>query len=192
MKLAEKPHRPKVDPIKLRILGAELIRALGLDPQAPGLQDTPRRWAAWWSEFMDYEPGNTETSFEAVTADQMVVLSGIRVHSLCEHHLLPFVCDIAIGYISEAHILGISKLARIAHLHAHRPQVQERLVKEIADSIQSLSGSSHVAVLASGSHLCMSMRGIRTDARMVTSETRGLFRESAASRAEFLRLAGLM
>lgn len=192
MEILAAKRSEEIDVAHLERIGNELIRALRLDPNAPGLKDTPRRWANWWVEFMEYHPGNTGTTFEAVTADQMVVLSGIRVASLCEHHLLPFMCEISIGYISDERILGISKLARIAHQHAHRPQVQERLVKEIADSIQALSGSNHVAVLASGSHMCMSMRGIRSDARMVTSETRGLFRENAASRAEFLRLAGLM
>src|SRR5579872_4051622 len=108
-----------VDYERVLELGRELLVALGEDPNREGLQDTPRRWAAWWREFIEYKPGTTDTSFEATTANQMVVVSGIRVYSLCEHHLLPFWCDISVGYIVHERVLGLSKFARIAEQVAH-------------------------------------------------------------------------
>jgi len=166
-----------------------LLTTIGEDAERSGLADTPARWARWWLEFIDYDPGNTETTFEAVTADQMVVVSGIRVWSLCEHHLLPFWCDVAIGYITGDQVLGLSKFARIAHQVAHRLQIQERLTAQIADEVQRLSGSNDVAMLASGVHLCMAMRGIKSPGLMTTSEVRGKFRDRPEARAEFMALA---
>lgn len=178
-----------VDYEKLHALGRELLIALGEDPDREGLADTPRRWAAWWKEFIDYEAGTTDTTFEAITTQQMVVVSGIRVYSLCEHHLLPFWCDISVGYVTREKVLGLSKFARIAHENAHRLQVQERLVHAIADEVERVTGSPDVAVLGNGVHLCMVMRGIRTDAQMSTLVTRGLFAEKPDRLDDFLRLA---
>ena len=132
-----------------------------------------------------------DTLFERVEADQLVVVSGIRVWSLCEHHILPFYCDIAIGYIASGAVLGLSKFGRIAHAYAHRLQIQEQLVQQIADEVQAMTLSPDVAVLASGVHLCMVMRGIKTPALMTSSIMRGCFRESDSARQEFLSLARL-
>ena len=118
----------------------------------------------------------------------MVALTGIRVWSLCEHHLLPFWCDISIAYISGDKIIGISKLARIAHHHAHGLNVQEQLVARIADTVQEKTGSEHVAVIAKGQHLCMSMRGIKSEAMMVSNEMRGRFLESQSTRMELMEM----
>jgi GTP cyclohydrolase I len=178
-----------VDHEALLRIGRELLVAIGEDPDRDGLRDTPRRWADWWREFISYEPGPTDTAFASAEADQMVVVSGMRVWSLCEHHLLPFWCDLSIAYIPAGRVLGLSKFARVAHQFAHRLQVQERLTARVADEVQRLSGSPDVAVLARGEHLCMSMRGIRTPAMMTSSVVRGAFRESDSARAEFLRLA---
>lgn len=167
-----------------------LLAAIGEDPEREGLRDTPRRWAKSWAEFMDYDPGKVDTCFEAVKADQMVVVSGVRVWSLCEHHLLPFWCDVAVGYTTDQAVIGLSKVARLAHKHAHRLQVQERLVEGIADDVQAQTGSENVAVLAQGVHTCMVMRGIKTPGTMTSSAMRGSFRHNDAARAEFLRLAG--
>lgn len=169
-------------------IGRELLVALGEDPEREGLWETPRRFADAWREFIDYDPGQTETCFEHTSTDQMVVVSGMRVWSLCEHHLLPFWCDIAIGYIATDRVLGLSKFARIAHECAHRLQLQERLAQQIADRIEQVTQCSDVAVLARGEHLCMTMRGIRTPARMTSSVMRGVFRDESETRAEFLRL----
>jgi GTP cyclohydrolase IA len=111
------------------------------------------------------------------------------VFSLCEHHLLPFWCDVSIGYVARDKVLGLSKFARVAHQFAHRLQVQERLTHQVADEVERLAGSGDVAVLARGNHLCMAMRGIRSPATMTTSVMRGVFRETPSAREEFLRLA---
>ncbi len=165
-----------------------LLLATEEDPTREGLLETPRRWAQWWTEFMYYDPGRIETVFEHVQVDQMVVVKGIPVWSLCEHHLLPFSSEISIGYITSGKVLGLSKVARIANLYAHRLQVQERLVSQIADSISALTLSPDVAVYAEGEHLCMLMRGIKSPGVMATSVMRGCFREEPSSRMEFLSI----
>lgn len=163
---------------------------------APGWQDnphmraTPQRYAKWWAEFIGYDPGTFDTTFPVEHVDQMVVVSGIDTWSLCAHHLLPFSATVAIGYIADSEVLGLSKFARIAHLAAHRPTSQEQLVADIADQIEKVTGTGDVAVTASGLHLCMAMRGVRTPATMTTSVTRGAFRENEAARTEWLALLG--
>jgi len=96
---------------------------------------------------------------------------------------------VSIGYITTDRVLGLSKFARIVHLMAHRLQIQERMTEQIADAVVELTGSESVAVLCQGQHLCMTMRGVKTPAIMVTSEMRGLFRKKDEVRAEFLGLA---
>lgn len=170
-------------------IGRQLLEALGEDPAREELAETPRRWAQFWQEFIAYEPGQVDTTFSAAESGQMVVVSGIKVWSVCEHHLLPFWCEIAIGYLSGDRVLGLSKFARIAQQHAHRPQVQERLVRDIADDVMRLTGSEDVAVMARGEHLCMLMRGVRTHGMMSSTTLRGRFYDEPLLRAEFLALA---
>jgi GTP cyclohydrolase IA len=180
-----------VDYDRIKELGRELLIALGEDPDREGLQDTPRRWASWWREFIEYQPGNTDTSFEAVTTDQMVVVSGIRIYSLCEHHLLPFWCDVSIGYVARDRVLGLSKFARIAHRIAHKLQLQERISNGIADEVERVTGSADVAVMVSGIHMCMVMRGIKSGGLVTSLVTRGSFSSQPDARADFMRIAGL-
>lgn len=177
-----------VDYDKLVQIGKDLLIAIGEDPERDGLKDTPHRYAKWWREFIDYDAGKIETSFQLENNDQMVAVTGMRVWSLCEHHLLPFSSTIAIGYIPKDKVLGLSKFARIAHKYAHKPQVQERLVQEIADEVKRITGSQNVAVVADGEHSCMVMRGIRTSGNMRTSVMSGAFRNEPEARAEFLNL----
>lgn len=165
-----------------------LLYAIGEDPEREGLRETPARVARAWLEFANYDAGSVDTAFESVETDQMVVLKGIRVYSICEHHLLPFWADVSIAYLTGDKVLGISKLARIAQKHAHKLQLQERLTQEIADEVAQLAATEHVAVHASGQHLCMQMRGIRSDATMVTQVVRGVFREDPRTKSEFLSL----
>lgn len=165
-----------------------LLEAIGEDPDRPGLVDTPKRVARSWSEFIDFEPGTTDSLFTH-DGDGMVVVSGMRVWSLCEHHLLPFWCDISVGYIPTGQVLGLSKFARVAQQFAHRLQIQERLAKQVCDQISFLTGSPDVAVIARGRHLCMAMRGIRTEGVMTSSVMTGRFRDDHNTRAEFLRLS---
>jgi GTP cyclohydrolase I len=120
----------------------------------------------------------------------MVVVSGLQVWSLCEHHLIPFWSRVSVAYLTGERVLGLSKFARIAHKYAHKLQLQERLAQEIADEVQQVTGSEDVAVLAVGQHLCMVMRGIKTPGHMTTSVLKGKFREPEV-RAEFLSLVEL-
>jgi GTP cyclohydrolase I len=181
-------HPQKVDYPRLLELGRELLIAIGENPDREGLLDTPRRWADSWREFIEYDPGTTETVFESVSIDQMVCVSGMRVSSMCEHHMLPFWCDVSIGYITGEKVLGLSKFARIAHQFAHRLQIQERLGQQIADEVSRILETENVAVVLKGEHLCMTTRGIRTPGLMTSSVMRGVFRAEYETRMEFLRL----
>ena len=186
---AQSERKPKrVDYPRLLALGRELLLAIGEDPDREGLRETPRRWADAWREFIEYDPGTTETTFASVASDQLVCVSGIRVASLCEHHLLPFWCNVSIGYIPNAKVLGLSKFARIAQQFAHRLQLQERLSEQIADEISRITGTQNVAVVLKGKHYCMTARGIRMPGRMTSSVMRGVFRTESQTRMEFLRL----
>lgn len=154
----------------------------------PHMRDTPDRSAKWWAEFIDYDAGKTGTTFPVEHVDQMVVVKGIDTWSLCAHHLLPFSASVSIGYIADQEVLGLSKFARIAHEQAHRPNSQEQLVAGIADRITEVTGTQSVAVTATGLHLCMAMRGVRTPATMTTSVTRGSFRDNVDTRAEWFSI----
>lgn len=152
------------------------------------MQRTPERAAKFWHEFIDYDAGNVATTFPVDHVDQMVAVTGIETWSLCAHHLLPFSVTIDIGYLADTSVLGLSKFARIAHAAAHRPTTQEQLAADIADSISAFAGTQDVAVRASGLHLCMAMRGVRTPATMTTSVMRGAFRSEGDARGEWMAL----
>lgn len=175
---------------KVRLAVIEILSAIREDPLRAGLVSTPDRVANFWEEFIDYRPGNVDVTFESASVDQMIVVTGVRVYTLCEHHLLPITCDVSIGYISGPRVLGLSKLARIAHKHAHGLQLQERLTKEIADEVSQLTLVDDVAVVVKGVHMCMIMRGIKTSGKMITSEMRGRFKGPTHTRMEFLQLIG--
>lgn len=176
-----------VDERKVAVAIEELFNALG-HRYREGTAETPTRVARFWKEFLDYDPGKIDVTFESTSVDQMIVVKGIRVYSLCEHHLLPITCDVDIGYIATDRVLGLSKLARIAHKHAHKLQLQERMTQEIADEVGLTAGSLDVAVVVEGVHMCMVMRGIKTSGKMITSEMRGRFRDPGRARIEFLQL----
>jgi GTP cyclohydrolase I len=169
-------------------IGRRLLKEIGEDPERDGLRDTPERFARWWREFINYDPGTISTLFETATSNQMVTVSNIEVWSLCEHHLLPFQCLITISYRPTGRLLGLSKFARIAHGHAHHLQVQERLVSDIAQDVCAVTGSPDVAVIARGEHLCMTMRGIKTSAHMTSTAYLGAFSSDAELRAELFAL----
>ena len=177
----------KIDYTKVKSLVSELLIALGEDPNREGLKQTPRRIANFWKEFIEYEPGTLDTTFDSVKCNQMVCVTGMKVWSMCEHHMLPFWCDISIAYISKDWVLGLSKFARIAHKHAHKLTLQEQLVSDISQDVRAILKTEDVAVLAKGEHLCMTMRGIATPHRMISSALDGQFHK-AEQRAEFLSL----
>ena len=177
----------KIDHAKVKSLVTELLIALGEDPSREGLQETPRRIANFWREFLEYEPGKLDTTFSAVKCSQMVCVTGMRVWSMCEHHMLPFWCDVSIAYIANDKVLGLSKFARIAHKHAHKLTLQEQLVTDISADVRAILGTDDVAVHAKGEHLCMTMRGIQTPHRMISTALDGKFHKSE-QRTEFFRM----
>ena len=180
-----------VDKEKIESLISELLLAIGENPEREGLKETPARVARFWKEFIDYDSGKVSTAFDSVTepGSQMVVVGPMRVWSLCEHHLLPFYADVVVGYIPEGNILGLSKFARIAHQYAHKLSVQERLVTEIAEDIKKYTKSENVAVIAYGEHLCMTMRGIKTPSKTVSSVVNGAFMQEVSTRSELFNIA---
>lgn len=179
------------DQTTIRVLYEDLLSIIAPHWKTdPHMKDTPRRVAKWWTEFLHYDAGTIDTVFPVEHVDQMVVVSGIDTWSLCAHHLLPFSATVTVGYIAQDHVLGLSKFARITHAQAHRPTSQESLVESIADEVTRVTGSPNVAVSASGLHLCMAMRGVRTPATMTTSVTRGAFRDKPETRSEWLAAVG--
>lgn len=164
---------PELDLARVEGLYRELLTALGEDPDREGLRDTPRRAAAAWKEFLDYDPGALGSIFtEEVVARTYVVVRRIVAWTICEHHLLPFRVEVAIGYLpAGGAILGLSKLARIVQSHAHRLQLQERLTADVAAEVSTRTGSPDVGVWTDGQHLCMIMRGIQADAARTTTAT---------------------
>lgn len=169
-----------VDQAHIASLYRQLLLALGEDPDRDGLKDTPLRAARWWAEFLEFDPGRTDTVFvhdgTGMDSEEIVIVSGIEVASVCEHHLLPMTLSVTAAYCPAGQVLGLSKIARIAHAHAHRLQLQERIVSGIAQDLAKVTGADDVAVAASGSHSCMSMRGVRAVGAAATSVTaRGRF-----------------
>lgn len=177
----------KVDHARMKELVREMLIALGEDPDREGLIETPRRIANFWRDFIEYDAGKLDTVFSSVQQNQMVAVTGMRVWSMCEHHMLPFWCDVSVAYIADDKVLGLSKFARIAHKNAHALSLQEKLVADIATDLKSFLDTDNVAVIAKGEHLCMTMRGIRTPHRMISSALDGQFMDPN-TRAEFLAL----
>ncbi len=171
-----------------------IIRAIGEDPSREGLQGTPRRVAEMYAEVfqgMDMDPAAELVAGFEEGHHEMVILSDIPFYSLCEHHLLPFFGVAHIGYIPNEHgrVVGASKLARVVEIFAKRPQIQERMTTQIADTICNSLKPDGVAVVIQAEHLCMTMRGIKKPgSNIITSANRGLFRNKIATRAEFLSL----
>ena len=168
----------------------EILEAVGEDPDRDGLQRTPERVAAMYAEVfsgLHSDPGDVlNVTFEA-DHDEMVLERDIPFHSICEHHLVPFIGKAHVAYIpnDDGRITGLSKLARLVDGYARRPQVQERLTSQVADTLVRVLDPRGVLVVIEAEHLCMSMRGVRKPGAVtVTSAVRGLFRDSEATRAE--------
>ena len=182
------------DEAKIRKAISDIIEAIGEDPKREGLLGTPERVAEMYAELfggMKQDPREElKVGFE-LGHREMVVLRDIPFYSMCEHHLLPFYGIAHIGYIpnEEGRIVGISKLARVVEVISRRPQLQERMTTEIADTIMDAIKPAGVAVVIQAEHLCMIMRGIKKPgANVVTSAIRGIFSRKAASRAEFFSI----
>ncbi len=172
---------------------SQLIQAIGEDITREGLVDTPKRAAAAF-RFLNngyhksLENVLNNAIFESDTED-MVIVKDIELYSLCEHHLLPFIGKCHVAYLPTGKVLGLSKVARIVDMFARRLQIQERLTKQIADSIQMAINPKGVAVVIEAKHLCMMMRGVeKQNSVMTTSCMLGHFRENFSTRSEFLNL----
>ncbi|MFE2426720.1 GTP cyclohydrolase I FolE [Streptomyces sp. NPDC059373] len=171
----------------------ELLFAVGEDPDREGLRDTPARVARAYREIFAglwQEPEDVLTTTFDLGHDEMVLVKDIEVMSSCEHHLVPFVGSAHVGYIpsAEGKITGLSKLARLVDVYARRPQVQERLTTQIADSLMRILEPRGVIVVVECEHMCMTMRGVRkAGAKTITSAVRGQLRDPA-TRAEAMSL----
>ncbi len=183
-----------IDQPRIKKAVAEIVKAIGEDPEREGIKDTPQRVAEMYAELfqgMDKDPkADLEVGFE-LGHQEMVILKDIPFYSMCEHHLLPFFGVAHVGYIpnAEGRIVGISKLARVVETVARRPQVQERMTTDIADAIFTALKARAVGVVIQAEHMCVIMRGIKkAGANVVTSALRGTFHSNAAQRAEFFSL----
>jgi GTP cyclohydrolase I len=170
----------------------EIIAAIGEDPGREGLLETPERIGRLYAELFSglaLDPQDVlRRSFDE-DHKEMVILKDIPFYSLCEHHFLPFHGAAHVGYVPEGRIVGVSKLARVVDILARRPQLQERLTSQVADSIMEGLHPDGVAVVIEAEHLCMTMRGVqKPGARMITSAIRGGFRRRGVTRSEFLSL----
>ncbi|MEU4039507.1 GTP cyclohydrolase I FolE [Streptomyces collinus] len=171
----------------------ELLIAVGEDPDREGLRDTPARVARAYRELLAglwQEPEHVLTTTFDLGHDEMVLVKDIEIVSLCEHHLLPFHGVAHVGYIpaETGKITGLSKLARLVEVFARRPQVQERLTTQIADSLVRILEARGAIVVIEAEHMCMSVRGIRKPgAKTTTSAVRGQLRD-ATTRAEAMSL----
>jgi GTP cyclohydrolase IA len=168
----------------------QFIRALGISIDAESMRDTPRRMARAYAELFTPRPFDLTTFPNDEGYDELVLARAIPVRSVCEHHLLPVVGIAHVGYLPGERILGLSKLARVVEHFACRPQVQERLTKQVADWLAGQLHAKGVGVVIEAEHCCMTLRGVHAvGATTVTSSVLGTLREDPRSRAEFFALA---
>jgi GTP cyclohydrolase I len=172
-----------------------ILGALGEDTAREGLQKTPQRVAKaliyltnGMKKPLDEVIGN---ALFASHNDELVVVRNIEFYSLCEHHMLPIIGHVDIGYIPQGRVIGLSKLARIVDLYARRLQIQENMTQQIADAVQQSTGARGVAVQVRAAHMCMAMRGVeKVNSETITSMMLGAFRDDNQARNEFLQLIG--
>lgn len=178
---------------KLTDLYHNILVEIGEDVKRDGILDTPKR-AAKAMQFLTrgYEQTLDEVVNNAIFEsdnDSMVIVKDIELYSMCEHHMLPFVGKVHIGYLPTGKVLGLSKLARITDMFARRLQIQENLTKEIAEAVQEVTDAAGVGVIIEAQHMCMMMRGVEKQNSVMTSSTMlGLFRTSNKTRNEFISL----
>lgn len=172
-----------------------LLRLAGEDPDRPGLADTPMRALRGWLELVA-QPGDPADLLavqfpDAREYDEMIAVGPVPFASVCEHHLLPFTGNAWVAYIPNGSgVVGLSKLARLVHHHAKRPQVQERLTTAITDDLEHHLAPLGAACVVVATHTCMTLRGVRSvGTEMTTSRLTGAFKTKPEARAEFLALA---
>jgi GTP cyclohydrolase IA len=167
----------------------DLLVALGADLSDESLRDTPARVARMYAELLTPSPFTATTFPNDGGYDELVVARDIPFHSLCEHHLLPFIGVAHVAYLPGERIVGLSKLARVVESFARALQLQERLTTQVADWLQRELEPKGVGVVIEAEHLCMSLRGVqKAGATTVTSALHGLIRDDPRTRQEFLAL----
>lgn len=182
-----------VDKDKIKTAVRMILEAIGEDPEREGLLDTPRRVADYFEEVtagLRRDPyRHLETVFHE-EHEEMVIVKDIPFHSICEHHLVPFVGKAHVGYIpSNGRVVGISKLARVVDDYARRPQLQERLTAQVAEALMYKLQAQGVLVMVEAEHMCMTIRGVKKPGAMtVTSAVRGIFQNDQTARMEALAL----
>jgi len=183
--------RDRLDVAAAERAAYDLLVALGVDVDDPGARDTPRRMARMYAELLTPAEFHPTTFPNDGGYDELVVATGIPFHSLCEHHMLPFVGVAHVGYLPGERIIGLSKLARVVEFFARAPQVQERLTTQVARWLNDHLAPAGVGVVVEAEHLCMSLRGVqKAGASTVTSALHGRLRDDARTRQEFLALTG--
>ncbi len=185
----------RIDAPEIQAAVTRILQAVGEEPARDGLKRTPERVARMYGELLaGYHTDPcvvlNDAIFE-VKYDEMVIVRDIEFYSLCEHHMLPFMGRVHVAYLPKGKVVGLSKIPRIVDIFARRLQVQERMTRQIADTIRDLLQPQGVAVVVEGMHLCMMMRGVQKhNARMTTSAMHGAFRSNLATRQEFLENIG--
>ncbi len=183
-----------VDQEKVREAVTSIIEAVGDDPEREGLRDTPQRVAQMYAELfsgVDQDPAEVLATGFDEAHDEMVVVQSIPFSSVCEHHLVPFFGSAAIGYVPDGRVVGVSKLARALDILARRPQLQERLTRQVVDAIFETVKPRGVAVRLTAEHMCMSVRGVRKPgSQVVTSAARGTLKTHEPTIREFRALLG--
>jgi GTP cyclohydrolase IA len=193
--LGEHADRAPIDGPKIEAAVRNILEAIGDDPDRDGLRQTPRRVAEAYGDLfagMSVDPETVVTPLEEERARGLIMVRDIPVASVCEHHLLPFIGKAAVAFLpnDQGVITGLSKLPRLVDVLARRPQVQERLVREIAEALERALSPRGVFVLVEAEHMCVSMRGARKPGSItVTTEARGVFADDPAARTELITLA---
>ena len=181
---------------KIADLTNKLLEEIGEDPKREGLIKTPLRVAKAWKFFSNGYKQNLDDIINNAIFDEdskdMVVVRDVEFFSLCEHHLLPFFGKAHVAYIPDGKVIGLSKIPRIIDMFSRRLQVQERLTRQISETVKDVLEPVGVAVIMEGQHMCMQMRGVEKQSSLATTSSMlGKFRESDRTRAEFLSIIGI-
>jgi GTP cyclohydrolase I len=181
-----------VDLVRIERAVREILAAVGEDPDREGLSETPARVARMYAELfsgLHADPKLHLKKFFTERYDEVVLVRDISFHSVCEHHLLPFLGRAHIGYVPDGKVIGLSKLARVVEVVSRRPQVQERMTEQIANLLETELGAKGVAVVVEAEHTCMTIRGVRKPGSLcITSAMKGIFRSNLSSRSEIMQL----